>query len=75
MNPAWILAGLGLAIAVLALGGRKVFWGRPSGWPGAGLIMLVGMSAFLLALAIILALAMFLVLNPACYPRCFPSRL
>jgi|GEM_PF-5016191 len=57
MNPGWwVWVVLALAIAVLGLGGRKLFRGRPTGWPGAGLIVVVGISALIVALAIILAL-------------------
>ena len=56
MNPGLAVAALVVAIIAVALGARQVFWGRPSGWPGAALIVVVGISALFLVLAIILAL-------------------
>lgn len=57
MTPGWwVWIVLALAIAVLGLGGWKLFWGRPSGWPKVALIIAVSISALIVALAIILTL-------------------
>jgi hypothetical protein len=56
MNPGLAVAALVVAIVTVALGARQVFSGRATGWPGAGLIAVVGISALFLVLAVILYL-------------------
>ncbi len=53
MNPGLPVAALVIAIFAVALGARQVFWGRPSGWPGAALIVVVTIAGLILVLAVI----------------------
>jgi len=67
MNLGWMSPGaLIAAIRRVALGARKVFWGKPSGWPGAGLIVVVGAAAVFLASVVIVAIILYLVWAFAC---------